>query len=98
MKQGNCLSRLPSRQRQVSTLNVRADEALAQALKDMVATDLGKPLRPEKVFFVSALPRTRNAKVMRRIIRAAYLGEDPGDVTALENPAAVEAIHQIARS
>ncbi len=42
--------------------------------------------------FVSALPKTRNAKVMRRVIRAAYLGEDPGDLSALENPAAVDEI------
>jgi acetyl-CoA synthetase len=32
--------------------------------------------------------------VMRRVIRAAFLGEDPGDTTALENPAAVEAIRR----
>jgi acetyl-CoA synthetase len=38
------------------------------------------------------LPKTRNAKIMRRVIRAAYLGLPPGDVTALENPAAVEEI------
>ena len=38
------------------------------------------------------LPKTRNAKIMRRVIRAAYLGLPPGDITALENPAAVEAI------
>ncbi|HZS10569.1 MAG TPA: AMP-binding protein [Blastocatellia bacterium] len=82
----------------VTKPDVKADEVLAQALKDLVAAELGKPLRPEKVFFVSALPKTRNAKVMRRVIRAAYLGEDPGDVTALENPATVEAIHRVARS
>ena len=70
---------------------------LEQELKQRVAAELGKPLRPEQVFFVPALPKTRNAKVMRRVIRAAYLGEDPGDVTALENPAAVEVIRQTLR-
>lgn len=69
-----------------------ADAALAEALKQKVAAELGKPLRPEAVHFVPALPRTRNAKVMRRIIRAVFLGEDPGDVTALENPEAMGAI------
>ena len=68
------------------------DESLATELKAAVATALGKPLRPSGVHFVAALPKTRNAKIMRRVIRAAYLGQDPGDVTALENPAAVEAI------
>ncbi|MGE0883955.1 MAG: AMP-binding protein [Blastocatellales bacterium] len=72
----------------------KASERLADELKQKVADELGKPLRPEKIFFVAALPKTRNAKVMRRVIRAAYLGESLGDVTALENPAAVKAIQQ----
>jgi acetyl-CoA synthetase len=65
---------------------------LQQELKTLVAKDMGKPLTPSKIHFVSALPKTRNAKVMRRVIRAAYLGEDPGDLSALENPAAVDEI------
>ncbi len=72
-----------------------ASAELANTLKKRVAEQLGKPLRPERVHFVAALPKTRNAKVMRRVMRAAYLGENPGDVTALENPAAVEAIRQL---
>jgi acetyl-CoA synthetase len=47
------------------------------------------------VHWVGDLPKTRNAKIMRRVIRAAYLGLPAGDVTALENPAAVEAIARI---
>jgi acetyl-CoA synthetase len=70
----------------------RENAALAAELAQLVAAELGKPLKPDRVLFVTALPKTRNAKVMRRVIRAAYLGEDTGDVTALENPAAVEAI------
>jgi acetyl-CoA synthetase len=66
--------------------------ALADRLKALVASRLGKPLRPETIEFVKELPRTRNAKVMRRVIRAAYLGEPPGDLTALENPQAVDGI------
>ncbi len=61
-------------------------------LKALVAKDMGKPLAPSKIHFVSALPKTRNAKVMRRVIRAAYLGEDPGDLSALENPMTVDEI------
>lgn len=53
---------------------------------------MGKPIAPKEIYFVSDLPRTRNAKIMRRVIRAVYLGRDPGDTTALENPAAVDAI------
>ena len=54
----------------------------------------GKPLAPKEIRFVHDLPKTRNAKVMRRVIRAAYLGNDPGDVSSLENPHAVEQIRR----
>ena len=67
-------------------------EELGKELKALVAKDMGKPLAPSKIHFVSALPKTRNAKVMRRVIRAAYLGEDPGDLSALENPQTVDEI------
>jgi acetyl-CoA synthetase len=66
--------------------------ALESELKALVAKDMGKPLAPSRIHFVSALPKTRNAKVMRRVIRAAYLGEDAGDLSALENPQAVAEI------
>ncbi len=62
----------------VLTTGSPASDELASDLKRIVGRELGKPLRPEKVIFVEALPKTRNAKVMRRVIRAAYLGEDPG--------------------
>jgi acetyl-CoA synthetase len=65
---------------------------LRTELQQLVAKDMGKPLAPSKIHFVSALPKTRNAKVMRRVIRAAYLGEDAGDLSALENPNAVDEI------
>ena len=55
---------------------------------------MGKPLAPSRILFVAALPKTRNGKVMRRVIRSAYLGEEAGDLSALENPSAVEEIKQ----
>ncbi|MGE5222194.1 MAG: AMP-binding protein [Omnitrophica WOR_2 bacterium] len=61
----------------------------------MVAKALGKPLAPKEVVFVSDLPKTRNAKVMRRMIRAAYLGEKLGDTSSLVNPEAVEEIRRM---
>ena len=68
--------------------------AFQQELKALVARDMGKPLAPSKIHFVSALPKTRNAKVMRRVIRAAYLGEDPGDLSALENSNSIDEIRE----
>jgi acetyl-CoA synthetase len=46
--------------------------------------------------FVDDIPKTRNAKVMRRVVRAAYLGKKLGDTSALENPAALEDIKRAA--
>jgi acetyl-CoA synthetase len=53
---------------------------------------MGKPMKPKEIKFVRDLPKTRNAKVMRRIIRSAYLNQELGDVSSLENPGAVEEI------
>ena len=53
---------------------------------------LGKPLKPREIRFATALPKTRNAKVMRRLIRAAYLGLDLGDVSSLEHPETLDAV------
>jgi acetyl-CoA synthetase len=78
----------------VLKLQTTANDALSEELKEAVAQALGKPLKPAAVKFVSDLPKTRNAKVMRRIIRATYLGHDPGDLSALENPASVEEIRR----
>jgi acetyl-CoA synthetase len=75
-----------------------ASVRLADELKMLVATRLGKPLRPAVVEFVADLPKTRNAKVMRRLIRSAYLNEPAGDLSALENPQAVDAIKQASAS
>jgi acetyl-CoA synthetase len=69
-----------------------ATEALRAELADQVMGELGKALRPDRVLFVADLPRTRSAKIMRRVIRATHLGQDPGDLSSLENPAAVQAI------
>jgi acetyl-CoA synthetase len=71
------------------------DVTLAAELKKNVGRDLGKALAPRDVLFVGDIPKTRNAKVMRRIVRAAYLGERLGDTSALENPASLEEINRL---
>ena len=60
-----------------------------------VSDELGKAFKPARVVFVSALPKTRSAKIVRRAVRATALGEDPGDLSTLENP---EALEEIARA
>jgi acetyl-CoA synthetase len=74
--------------------DVNPSDGLRKELKEMVVAEMGKPLAPKSILFVSDLPKTRNAKVMRRMIRAAYLGQEPGDTSALVNPQAVEEIRK----
>lgn len=71
---------------------VEFSEQLRDELKKLLITAMGKPLTPKAILFVSDLPKTRNAKVMRRMIRAAYLGEDLGDTSSLVNPDSIEGI------
>ena len=72
--------------------NQAGSDTLARELQDLVATALGKPLRPQAVHFVVDLPRTRNAKILRRVVKSVYIGKDPGDLSSLENPSALAAI------
>jgi acetyl-CoA synthetase len=72
------------------------DPDLRASVAAKIVEQMGKALKPEAIFVVSDLPRTRSGKVMRRVARAAYLGADPGDLSALENPQAVEAIRSAA--
>src|SRR2546427_724967 len=67
-------------------------DSLRAELTERVARQMGKALKPERVLFARDLPRTRSAKIMRRVIRATYLGKEAGDLSSLENPAAVKAI------
>jgi len=69
-----------------------ASEPLRAELSNRVAQEMGKALKPEKVLFTRDLPKTRSAKIMRRVIRATYLGKPAGDVSSLENPDAVRGI------
>jgi len=79
----------------VLTPGQQPDKLLQQELFSLVTNSLGKPFAPREILFVHDLPKTRNAKVMRRMIRAAYLGQNPGDTSALLNPEAVEEIQRL---
>ncbi len=69
-------------------------DELRDELKNSIVSSLGKPLAPREVLFVTDLPKTRNAKVMRRMIRAAYLRKDPGDTSSLVNPESLKGIQE----
>ena len=61
-----------------------------------VVGDLGQPFRPKAIVLIADLPKTRNMKIMRRVVRAALLGQDPGDLSSLVNPEAVAALERYA--
>jgi len=61
-------------------------------LHNLVVKAMGKTLIPQQIFFVRDFPKTRNAKVMRRIIRSAYLDQDLGDTSSLVNPETIAEI------
>ena len=72
---------------------VEPSDALRDEVRASVTQALGPALKPESVLFVSQLPKTRNGKVLRRLIRARHLGKaDLGDLSSLESPDALEAI------
>jgi acetyl-CoA synthetase len=71
---------------------VERTDSLNEEIRRKIGKELGSALRPKEVHLVTDLPKTRNAKVMRRVIRAAYLGLPAGDTTALENPRAVDEV------
>jgi acetyl-CoA synthetase len=72
--------------------DVQPGEALQRDLREAVVRRLGKTFRPKAIHFVSELPKTRSAKIVRRAIKAKFLGADPGDLSSIENPSALEEI------
>jgi propionyl-CoA synthetase len=74
---------------------VASPEAAAALRKEVMATvdkELGAIARPSAVHFVSLLPKTRSGKLLRRSIQALAEGRDPGDLTTIEDPAALQQI------
>jgi acetyl-CoA synthetase len=69
-----------------------------EELRKLVGDHLGKSFAPARVVFVPELPKTRSAKIVRRAIRATALGEDPGDLSSVENPQALDAIRDSLRT
>ena len=71
------------------------DEALSDFLIKAVADGMGASYRPRRIVFTTALPRTRNMKLMRRVVKAVLSGEPPGDLSSLINPESVEALKNL---
>ncbi|HEY1439097.1 MAG TPA: propionate--CoA ligase [Casimicrobiaceae bacterium] len=77
--------------------SIATPESIARMRKEVMETvnrQLGAIARPDKVHFVSMLPKTRSGKLLRRTIQAIAEGRAPGDMTTIEDPAALEQIRQ----
>ncbi|MFG1391230.1 MAG: acetyl-coenzyme A synthetase, partial [Acidiplasma aeolicum] len=68
---------------------------LIEKIKRKVRNDLGPIMVPEEIHIVNSLPKTRSGKIMRRLIRSVYLGEEYGDTSTLENEASLNDIKSI---
>ncbi len=68
---------------------------LAERLSAVIVAGMGKSFRPRHVFFVTDLPKTRNMKVMRRVVRGVLAGDSLGDLSSLTNPDALEELKAI---
>ena len=66
--------------------------AMRKEVMDTVDRELGAIARPGQVHFVTLLPKTRSGKLLRRSIQALAEGRDPGDLTTIEDPGALEQI------
>lgn len=73
---------------------VNGDAAVADELSRALVRGMGASYRPEQIVFVDDLPRTRNQKIMRRVLRALFENKDPGDLSALANPETVDHLRQ----
>jgi acetyl-CoA synthetase len=74
----------------VPARGVTGTPELADELRQAVVAGLGASFRPKAVTFVSAVPKTRSMKIMRRVVRSVWLGEPVGDLSGLVNPEAVD--------
>ncbi|MBN2043224.1 MAG: acetate--CoA ligase [Candidatus Aenigmarchaeota archaeon] len=74
---------------------VEESDDLKKELFNHVGEEIGKIARPEEIWFVKDLPKTRSGKIMRRVIKSKALGKEVGDTSTLANPEAVDEIKTI---
>ena len=80
----------------VPSVGAEPGPELERTIADAVGAGLGRPFRPKRQLFVSDLPKTRNTKILRRVVKAVVTGGEPGDLTALLNPEAIEELRRVA--
>jgi acetyl-CoA synthetase len=78
----------------VLKMGVKPEDSLINELRNHVAKEIGKIARPDTMFFVDDVPKTRSGKIMRRVIRSLLLAKAVGDISTLANPEAVKEIEE----
>lgn len=73
------------------------NEGFSQEVARFAEQRLGRALRPSRVHVVREMPKTRTAKIMRRVLRGVYCGMPTGDLSSLDNPSSLEVIKQASR-
>ncbi len=71
------------------------DDRTRNRIKEEVVGGLGKSFTPKYVIWVPQLPKTRNGKIMRRVVRKAFLGEDPGDLSNMEDTSVIDYLKEV---
>jgi acetyl-CoA synthetase len=79
----------------VAAPDIDPDDELTARVESAVTDTLGKAFRPKTIQWVIDLPKTRSAKILRRVVKAIALGKEPGDLSSLENPESLEGIKKI---
>ena len=74
--------------------SLESDDIKSELL-DLIGVHLGKAMHSKSIYFVAELPKTKNGKVLRRAIRAAYLNLESGDLSSMENPDTLEQIRNL---
>ena len=79
----------------IAVFFVAARPGSESGVSDSISAKIGKVARPKFIFQVSDLPKTRTGKIMRRLLKSKLLGEDPGDLSSLENPGVLDEVPKV---
>ncbi|MCL7412196.1 MAG: acetate--CoA ligase [ANME-2 cluster archaeon] len=81
----------------VLRMGVESGDELRNTLRNHVGEEIGKIARPDIIYFVNDLPKTRSGKIMRRVVRSALISQEVGDISTLANPEAVKEIENVVK-
>ena len=71
------------------------DDTTREKIKEVVVSGLGKSFAPKYVIWLPQLPKTRNGKIMRRVVKKAFLGEEPGDLSNMEDTSIIDYLKEL---